>query len=202
MVTGSDRMRLTRAQSRQRTRDLLVAAAMRVFARAGYAGASVDAIAAEAGFTVGALYSNFATKQELFLAALEKHCADELSGLRDLIDATPGREELLDALVKRSADLDGHREWWQLWVEMWLYAQRNPEAAPRFQAIQDETRAAVAEALGRGELSADSEVVALVHALWTGVLMYRLINPDALPAAGFGRAVRWLLAGHHRHSTN
>lgn len=192
------RVRLTRAESRQRTRDLLVAAAMRVFARSGYAGASVDAIAAEAGFTVGALYSNFATKQELFLATLEKHCADEQAGLLELIDATPGLEELLDALVARTADLDEQqREWWQLWVEMWLYAQRHAEAAPRFRAIQDETRAAIADGLGRGGQPVDEEVVALVHALWTGFLMYRLINPDALPAAGFGRAVRWMLAGHH-----
>src|SRR6266545_4652109 len=64
--------RLSRAERRAQTREELLEAAARVFARKGYAGASVDDIAEEAGFTVGALYSNFEGKQDLFLAALER----------------------------------------------------------------------------------------------------------------------------------
>src|SRR6266516_2639768 len=122
-------VRLTRTESRQRTRDLLISAAMRVFARDGYAGASVDAIAGQAGFTVGALYSNFATKQELFLAAFERHCADELAALPALTETGASREELLLAVTRRFGEVDEeHREWWQLWAELWLYAQRHPQA--------------------------------------------------------------------------
>src|SRR6266542_3730865 len=120
MTTVPARTRLTREQSRQRTRAALIAAAMGVFARDGYAGAPVDAIAEQAGFTVGALYSNFATKQDLFLAVFEQHCAGELA--------------------------------------------------------------------------------ALIHALWTGFMHYRLTSPEAVSADAFGRAVGWLLAGQ-QHDT-
>src|SRR6266702_406497 len=106
MTTVPARTRLTREQSRQRTRAALIAAAMRVFARDGYAGASVDAIAEQAGFTVGALYSNFATKQELFVAVFEHHCAGELAELRALAETAASAQELLTAVTARFADFD------------------------------------------------------------------------------------------------
>jgi AcrR family transcriptional regulator len=197
------RSRLTRAESRQRTRESLVASAMRVFARAGYAGASVDAIAEEAGFSVGALYSNFATKEELFLAALERHCAEELAELKALSAAAHSRHTLLAAVAQRFTVLDDrHREWWQLWAELWLYAQRHPHAVSRLRAVQDEARAVIAEALGGGPAGHNrlhSELAAAVHALWGGFMLYRLVNPDAVTAEAFGRAVEWLVAGHATH---
>jgi AcrR family transcriptional regulator len=196
------RNRLTRAESRQRTREALVSAAVQVFARDGYAGASVDAIAEQAGYTVGALYSNFATKQALFMAAFERHCASDLDALRALIEATGTRGELLAAVAERFTDLDtAHREWWQLWAELWLYAQRHPEAADQLVAVQDETRAVIADALGRGAERLEDELVAVIHALWTGFMMYRLINPRALEASAFARAAGWLIAGQAPEQT-
>jgi AcrR family transcriptional regulator len=195
-MTSPVPVRLTRAQSRQRTREALVSAAMGVVARSGYAGASVDAIAAQAGFTVGAVYANFGTKQELFLAVFERHCAEELAALRELTAATGSVAELLAAVTRRFTDLDeAHREWWQLWAELWLFAQRNPHAAQRLATVQDETRQVIAEALRRGSEPVSDEAVAVVHALWEGFMMYRLVNPDAVSADAFGRAVQQLLAG-------
>ena len=195
-MTSAVPVRLTRAQSRQRTRDALVSAAMGVFARSGYAGASVDAIAAQAGFTVGALYANFGTKEELFLAVFERHCADELAALRELTASTGSVAQLLAAVTGRFANLDeAHREWWQLWAELWLFAQRNPHAAQRLIDVQDETRQVIADALRRGRDPVSDEAVAVVHALWEGFMMYRLVNPDAVSADAFGRAVQQLLAG-------
>src|SRR6266545_5954803 len=195
-MTSPVPVRLTRAQSRQRTREALVSAAMGVVARSGYAGASVDAIAAQAGYTVGALYANFGTKQELFLAVFERHCAEELAALRELTATTDSVAQLLAAVTARFADLDeAHREWWQLWAELWLFAQRNPHAAQRLVTVQDETRQVITEALRRGSEPVSDEAVAVVHALWEGFMMYRLVNPDALSADAFGRAVQQLLAG-------
>ena len=195
-MTSAVPVRLTRAQSRQRTREALVSAAMGVFARSGYAGASVDAIAAQAGYTVGALYANFGTKQELFLAVFERHCAEELAALRELTATTDSVAQLLAAVTARFADLDeAHREWWQLWAELWLFAQRNPHAAQRLATVQDETRQVIAEALRRGSVPVSDEAVAVVHALWEGFMMYRLVNPDTVAADAFGRAVQQLLAG-------
>jgi hypothetical protein len=103
--------------------------------------------------------------------------------------------ELLDAVTRRFADLDEtHREWWQLWAELWLFAQRNPHAAQRLIDVQNETRQVIAEALRRRGRVSD-ETVALIHALWEGFMMYRLINSDAVSADAFARAVQSLLAG-------
>ena len=169
---------------------------MGVVARSGYAGASVDAIAARAGFTVGALYANFGTKEELFLAVFERHCAEELAALRELTAASGSVAELLAAVTDRFADLDeAHREWWQLWAELWLFAQRNPHAAQRLISVQAETRQVIAEALRRGSDPVSDDAVAVVHALWNGFMLYRLINPDTVRADAFGRAVQQLLAG-------
>lgn len=190
------RVRLTREQSRQRTRDLLISAAMRVFARDGYAGASVDTIAAQAGYTVGALYSNFTTKQGLFLAVLERHCAGELAALRALASDAASAGDLLAAITARFTSLDDQqREWWQLWSELWLYAQRHPEAAARLAAVQAEARQVIARALGHGGEPASAEVAAVVHTLWSGFMHYRLLSPEAVSPEAFGRAVGWLLAG-------
>jgi AcrR family transcriptional regulator len=188
--------RLTREQGRKRTRDALISAATGTFARDGYAGASVDAIAAQAGYTVGALYSNFATKQELFLAVFERHCAGELAVLRHLAEQATSADELLGAVTARFATLDEQeREWWQLSAELWLYAQRHPEAAARMAAIQAETRQVIARALSSGEHPLSDELAAVIHALWTGFMHYRLTNPEAVSADAFGRAVGQLLAG-------
>ena len=61
------RTRLSKAEAKARTRELLLSAAARTFARKGFAGASVDEIAEAAGYTVGALYSNFGSKERLFV---------------------------------------------------------------------------------------------------------------------------------------
>jgi AcrR family transcriptional regulator len=136
--------RLTRAQSRAQTRQRIVDAAMRVFARHGYAGASVNAIAEQAGYTIGAPYSNFATKDEVFRAAFEQHCAAELAALDALVASSRDLDELLAAITDRFTDLDEqHRERWALWAELWLYGQRHPDSARRLSYVQAQTRAAI-----------------------------------------------------------
>ena len=62
---------LTPERRRQQTRDYLLQAAAQVFAERGFHGASLDEVAAAAGFTKGAVYSNFKNKEDLFLALLE-----------------------------------------------------------------------------------------------------------------------------------
>src|SRR5260370_23427492 len=65
--SNAPRQRLPRAEAKSRTRQLLLDAAASVFARKGYVGASVEEIAETAGFSIGAVYSNFGSKEELFL---------------------------------------------------------------------------------------------------------------------------------------
>lgn len=89
-----------------RTQELLVSAAMQVFAGASYAGASVDAIAEQAGFTVGAVYSNFGTRREPFLAAFDRHCSDDLATLTALVESTSSVAELMQAVTAQFSALE------------------------------------------------------------------------------------------------
>ena len=74
------------------TRDLLLTAAEQVFARVGYEKAQVEEIAVAAGFSKGALYAHFNSKEELFLALYEEKTAGSLAKLRHALDSAPTRE--------------------------------------------------------------------------------------------------------------
>lgn len=128
--------RLTPDRRRELTRTALVEAAALEFARKGFHGASLDAIAAEAGFTKGAIYSNFEGKEDLFFAVVDHRSEGLLAQVSDLIDGASGD---LDSMLEQVARVVAHasaqdRDWLMLEVEVWLYAQRNPEASGKLAA--------------------------------------------------------------------
>src|ERR1700751_3781025 len=104
------RQRLTRGEAKARTRALLLDAAARVFARKGFTGASVEEIAEAAGFSIGALYSNFGSKEALFLELLaDRHTARiaEAAQALDRHPAGPGEAAAeLSRLLIEVADKD------------------------------------------------------------------------------------------------
>ena len=79
--------RMTREQSKALTRERLLDAARNVFARSGFHGASVEEIASEAGFSTGALYSNFDGKEELFLALMEREIDEHAREIAEAVGA-------------------------------------------------------------------------------------------------------------------
>src|SRR5688500_5424687 len=82
---------LTPDRRRAMTREHLLEAAARIFSRDGFHGASLDDIAATAGFTKGAVYSNFKSKEDLLLALMDQHMTeqfDEIVGSLDTEDRT------------------------------------------------------------------------------------------------------------------
>jgi len=87
--------RLTREQSRAQTRERLLASAAVVFSREGFAGASVDRIAEEAGYSKGALYSNFSSKDELFFELFDYYAGGQADELCRRLDAVEGAEEAI-----------------------------------------------------------------------------------------------------------
>jgi len=96
--------RLTRAEQGERNRGLVLAAARRVFLERGYAGATLDAIAEEAGFSKGVVYSQFAGKPDLFLALLERRIAERAEQNRRVCAGLAGLAGL-DALLQANARL-------------------------------------------------------------------------------------------------
>jgi AcrR family transcriptional regulator len=84
-------VRLTRAQQQALTRERLLAAAERVLARHGYGGASIDLITAEAGYSKGAIYSNFESKEAVFLELLRVYMERDMAELGRIVSLPPNQ---------------------------------------------------------------------------------------------------------------
>jgi AcrR family transcriptional regulator len=183
--------RLTRDERRQETREQLLAAAERVFAARGYHGASVAEIADAAGYTTGALYSNFAGKEELFLALLDRRQADQsealaASGVRN----TAAGAGIAD--VAAPVDPDAWT-WGLLALEFYLYAMREPrlrpELASRYRAMRTELGKALMPS-GRSVAGwTPSDLATATMALSTGLGIQASLDPDAIPMDLFARAI-------------
>jgi AcrR family transcriptional regulator len=128
-----------RDEQRARTRSDLLDAAARVFAAQGYHAASVDQVAVAAGYTKGAVYSNFSSKEELFLELLDRHLDQAIGMLEQLVFevAPEARAERFVQEHERLAVLD--RDWFLLEAEFLLYAARNEQVRDRVAARQRRT---------------------------------------------------------------
>jgi AcrR family transcriptional regulator len=120
---------------RQLTRDALIASARDVFAQRGFHAASLEEIAEAAGFTRGAVYSNFDNKEELFFAVLDRHVDLQLAAFHAFFEEAGGpvtaTDEDVARLWRQMADASDP-EWVALNLEFRLYALRNPEVRDRF----------------------------------------------------------------------
>lgn len=123
--------RLTRNESRQLTRDKLLEAARHTFTRAGYAGTSVDMIAEAAGHSKGALYSNFESKEAIFLDLLEQHMSGEVATSAGFLPAGSSADEAIERIASRYASDPVDLNWCLLSVEFALHATRSPTFAAR-----------------------------------------------------------------------
>jgi AcrR family transcriptional regulator len=136
------RVRPTRDETRQR----LFHAAAAVFADHGVGAATVGQIAFAAGFTRGAFYSNFATKQELAVAMLDDHLARSLAHNRALLDRHPDAAGFVQALRHDAGRSDDPlHDNPLLQVELMLYVARTPELRPALRAYLRTMRSLVGE---------------------------------------------------------
>ena len=193
--------RLSRAERRLLTRQQLLDAAATVFARRGYAAASVDEIADAAGYTKGAVYANFETKQDLFLALMDRQTAQQEQALAGLTQ--PGRPvgEAMTDLGQVAAPTDPEAwQWGLLTLEFLLYALREPslraQLAERFESMRqylaEQLAPYLAERDGAPRLDArDLAIVAM--ALSTGLGVQATIEPTALSADLYARTLERLL---------
>jgi AcrR family transcriptional regulator len=121
-------VRLSRTQRQEQTRAQLLGAALRVFLRRGFHGASLDEIAEEAGYTTGAVYSNFKGKDDLFLAVLEAEAQRRFPLHSALMLDAPSIEEGLRASAREMAQhAREHPGWTGVYVEFWTHASRRPD---------------------------------------------------------------------------
>jgi AcrR family transcriptional regulator len=183
-------VRLTRAESRARTRAALLDAGGRVFVRDGFAGASVEAIAAEAGFTRGAFYSNFSSKEELFAELLQERVyavyaqmAERLLSGEEEWTAREGGERV--AAVQ--AD-QGGRWMFRLWLELLAHAERSEEMralAARFwsgnRVLMTELVKRTYAARGAEPPIAADRIASAFIAMDVGLALQHHVDPEAVP---------------------
>jgi AcrR family transcriptional regulator len=143
----------TRERRLERTRTLLLDAAEEVFAEKGFTPASLDDIARTAGYTKGAIYKHFTTKEDLFLAVSDRYWRRYFDNFAEVLSAATevGATEL-DAVAQRwrQLSIDRGAEHAALGLEFTLYLLRNPEARERVSAKRSEVVEALADFIVKG----------------------------------------------------
>jgi AcrR family transcriptional regulator len=195
--------RLSRAEQREKTRGCLVQAAAKVFTRRGYDNASLDEVAEEAGFTKGAVYSNFKGKEDLFLATIDAHFEERLQAIKRVMQAEPDEQGTahaagMDFMNKLNAD----PEYFALFFEFWAYAQRNPGVKKKFLPRVQRFRAALAglfeaksDDAGRELPIASEQLASMLVAMAAGVAMERELDPKAVPDDMYARMLQFCFRG-------
>lgn len=206
------RKRRTRSEAQAQTREELLAAAAQVFAVRGYNGASIEEIAEEAGYSHGAVYSNFAGKADLFFAVFEDYMAERA---RELVEAQadlppdaplPLRARALaDQWMERLAR---DPQSFTLHLEFIAQAGRDPELARRFGTRSAALREAIATYIDHYRREAGIEIpigaedLALVlRALGIGIALEALVSPDAVRGEVYGDFVELVIGLLERSAT-
>jgi AcrR family transcriptional regulator len=203
------RKRMTQAERREETREQLLVAAARVFAKRGFHGTSLDAIAEEAGFSRGAVYYNFADKEELFLELLDRRCAERAQDLREVfadtdeddVEATSQQAQLAAEHALKAMTSDA--EWRALYLEFLAHAARDPAFRRRFSKRTDEMRGALDEiVIARAAPAADvlgmrpEQLAIVIDALGVGLMTTHLLHGSrAVPPNLFSNALALIVDG-------
>jgi AcrR family transcriptional regulator len=203
------RKRMTQAERRDETREQLIAASARVFSHRGFHGTSLEAIAEEAGFSRGAVYYNFADKEELFLELLDRRCAERAQDLREVFAEVDegdveGASRQAQVAAQHSLDaMTGDPEWRALYLEFLAHAARDPAFRRRFGRRTQEMRSALEEVVVQrtapfaDALDMEPEQLAVViDALGTGLWASHMLHgARAVPPDLFSKALALVIEG-------
>ena len=181
--------RLTRKEKQAETRARLLDAAEQVFLRSGLQGSSVEEIAAEAGFTRGAFYSNFKSKEELFVELLQDRVYRQYAAIAVEAQAQPGspRERLRWGIERLKAPYEKEDGRWlfRLWLECLTLATRDEEfrkLAATFwsgnrELIAEQTKE-VLEEVGRQPPVPPKQIATAMIALDIGLAVQHVVDPE------------------------
>jgi len=178
---------LTAERRRQQTREYLLRAAAQVFAERGFHEATLDEVAAAAGYTKGAVYSNFKNKEDLFLALLEDAYARDMAAIKKTLEASdvPPEARLGDFVQMMRGEMEYVPNLGALYLEFHLYALRNPTARERMNELERADVRAIADILEsertQREIEIDEPVertARIIVALFRGISMMRTSDPE------------------------
>lgn len=197
--------RLSRQESQLQTRERLLEAAASVFSQRGFYEASVDEVAEEAGFSKGAVYSNFASKEELFLVLLDRHLEAEFKKIASQFTQKENAQETEAETVETSgsfaAELEETRIWNMLSFEFSLYAIRHPEIqqqlAERYRGARNELTSYLQrmyQAQGEAPAVPIEYIPWAILAMGTGLMLQAYLEPGALPPDMYSTLIKQLLS--------
>jgi AcrR family transcriptional regulator len=192
--------RLKRAESRELTRKRLLDAAERLFARHGFDATSVDDVAEAAGFSKGALYYNFESKDELLEALVERSIADLVTSLESALADAHTIEEKLSAAQRLLTEQERDQHGGQLELEVFVQAVRDPKLRRMVRKAYGRMVKAIASLIDeqfeqagvRPPMPADQLAIAIVAGSLGHGLMQAL-DPDAVPTGLLPSVVALLL---------
>jgi AcrR family transcriptional regulator len=200
------RSRISREAQVGRNREQVLAAARRVFLASGYERATLDAIAEEAGFSKGVVYSQFESKGDLFLALLERRIAERAAQNEAIAKHFTGLEGVMALIDAARQDSEDESAWAFVLLEFRLHALRDPELSRRYAEAHRRTIAGIAALIerlfagcGAEPVEAPRHMAALVLAFAPGFMLERAFDPRALPQAVSERALQRML-GVETHS--
>lgn len=196
--------RISRAESKERTRQRLIDVAKRLFVERGYAATSLEQIAAAAEVTKGAIYGHFASKEDLLLSAIEAAPTPAWVTAAAHPDQSVPLPERTRALARSIADSEAMLDRAELAMELEFLAAllRNPAAQERYAAEFAKRLAELAAVDPDEPLPGTSKTAAwaISHALLCGLQIDRCVAPDIVTADVFVRAFE-LLAGLYPEDT-
>jgi AcrR family transcriptional regulator len=185
--------RATRAESKERTRQRLLAEAQRLFRERGYAATSLEQIAEAAEVTKGAIYGHFASKEDLMLTAMEAAPAPDYSTtLGD--ESRPLHERVAEFSRSVSAEQPGDEAELAVMLEFWAALLRSPDALQRYTARVERRLQALADADPHvdGEQSSTGTMAvqdwAIGQAMLAGLQIYKRLTPGIVTTEVFERA--------------
>jgi len=178
--------RLTREESQERTREQLLDAARAALARKGYDGTSIADISEAAGFSKGAFFSNFESKEALLLELLRRHKQQNIAVLRRIHEGAEQGKTAFSALDPYLAALGDDADWVRLDIELQMHAARSPAFATDYEALQHQIRTALSELIGllfgkagRRPPMALDDLADLFVALIHGLVLQQVRDPGA-----------------------
>ena len=188
--------RLTRDERKAQTRERLIARAHQVFLRRGFHAATLEEIATEAGVTKGAVYSNFGSKADLFMAVLDARTRGRLEVYETARSRAAAMEDLARAHVRVILDDDPEGRWASALVEAWAASEGDEGFRRRLAAASEDINRMVGEVIeeiaARGDVEfpyPPERIAQIGAAVARGLLLQRLHDPRPLSNAEIEEAV-------------
>jgi AcrR family transcriptional regulator len=198
------------ADKRQRTRSAVLDSAESEFSKHGYHGATLREIADAAGVSTGALYYNFTTKEELFLALLEVRMEERIREIQAAFAAEqPGETPVTRSALDYIQNLKRNRDWITLFFEFVAHAGRQPEFRARFAELFKRFWRALAEIIeertgahGIALPLPPQQVAIAIDLTGIGFMLPQIIDSDAVPDDLLSRTLAYMLQGMAQGQTN